>query len=323
MKSRLIMLMSLAVAALSLILAAGRVNFVVVNRPPVHATLTPSLGSYLGVYEPGSPPGSPPSYQSIAAFGAAVGRQPNLAEIFSGWAAPFDTGFAETLHRHGVIPLVQIDPTDANIAAIAAGDYDDYLRTYADAVADYRHPVVIGFGQEMNASWYSWGYRHVKPSTFVAAWKRIVQVFRSEGADNVTWLWTIQADEPGTGPIGDWWPGPAYVSWVGIDGFYYRPSDSFSNVFGPTIQQVQALTNKPVLLAETAVGPAAGQLVEIQDLFKGVSTYKTLGLVWFDVDQHGGVYHQDWRIENSQEAEYSFRLGAKDDLASTLASGGG
>jgi mannan endo-1,4-beta-mannosidase len=319
MKSRLIMLMSLAIAALSLILAAGRVNFVVVNRPPVHAMLPPILGSYLGVYEPGSPP----SYQPIAEFATAVGRQPNLDETFSGWAAPFDTGFADTLHRHGVIPLVQIDPTDASIAGIAAGDYDDYLRTYADAVADYRHPVVIGFGQEMNAGWYPWGNGHVAPGTFVAAWKHIVQIFRSEGADNVQWLWTIQADEPGTGPIGEWWPGPKYVSWVGIDGFYYRPSDNFSNVFGLTIQQVRALTNKPVLLAETAVGPAAGQIEKIQDLFMGMSKYGTLGLVWFDADQHGVNDVHDWRIENSQEAEYSFRLGAKDNLASTLAAGGG
>jgi hypothetical protein len=319
MKSRLIMLMSLAIAALSLILAAGRVNFVVVNRPPVHAMLPPSLGSYLGVYEPGSPP----NYQPIAEFATAVGRQPNLAETFSGWAAAFDTGFAEVLHRHDVIPLVQIDPTDASIAGIAAGDDDDYLRFYADAVADYGHPVVIGFGHEMNADWYPWGNGHVAPGTFVAAWKHIVQIFRSEGADNVTWLWTIQADGPGTGPIGQWWPGPKYVTWVGIDAFYSQPSDSFSSLFGPTIAQVRTLTTKPVLLAETAVGPAAGQFNKILDLFTGVSKYGTLGLVWFDVNQHSGMYHQDWRIENSPQAQISFRLGVKDDLAATLAAGGG
>ena len=36
------------------------------------------------------------------------------------------------LRTHGMIPFVQIDPTDASIAAIAAGTYDDYLRSYAD-----------------------------------------------------------------------------------------------------------------------------------------------------------------------------------------------
>ena len=53
---------------------------------------------------------------------------------------------------------MQIDPTFASVSGIAAGDYDGYLRQYADSVADFGHPVVIGFGHEMNATWYSWGY---------------------------------------------------------------------------------------------------------------------------------------------------------------------
>ena len=175
--------------------------------------------------------------------------------------------------------------------------------------------MVIGFGHEMNAPWYSWGYGHTPPGTFVAAWRHIVTLFRDQGAQNVTWLWTLQADEPGTGPIQDWWPGARYVTWVGIDGYYYRPSDRFAAVFGKTIGQVRAFTGKPVLLSETAVGPRAGQFAEIQDLFHGMAKYKTLGLVWFDKPQQGGVYHQDWRLEDNVQAEISFQLGVRDQLA--------
>ena len=162
----------------------------------------------------------------------------------------------------------------------------------------------------MNATWYSWGYGHVPPRVFVAAWRHIVTLFRAQGADNVTWLWTIQADQPGTGPIHLWWPGAAYVTWVGIDGYFYRSSDTFGSVFGKTIAQVRGLTRKPVLLSETAVGPAAGQPAKIADLFAGMRLYQTLGLVWFDIAQHDGMYHQDWRIENSREAQAAFRHGA-------------
>ena len=208
-----------------------------------------------------------------------------------------------------------MDPTDATIAAIAAGAYDkDYLRPFADSVRDFGHPVVIGFGHEMNAPWYSWGYGHVPPRTFVAAWRHIVTLFRGQGADNVTWLWTINADLSDTGPIASWWPGARYVSWVGIDGYYYRPSDNFASVFGDTIAQVRAFTRKPVLLSETAVGPRAGQPAKITNLFAGMRQYKTLGLVWFDMAQHDGIYHQDWRIEDSPAAESAFRLGVRDEL---------
>jgi len=169
--------------------------------------------------------------------------------------------------------------------------------------------VVIGFGHEMNAPWYSWGYGHVPAPTFVAAWRHIVTLFRGEGAYNVTWLWTINTDRPNTGPVASWWPGANYVTWVGIDGYYYFPSDTFARVFGRTIDEVRAFTDKPVLLSETAVGPKAGQFVKIGNLFAGMRKYNTLGIVWFDKAQHEGIYHQDWRIEDSYAAEAAFRLG--------------
>ena len=80
-------------------------------------------------------------------------------------------------------------------------------------------------------------------------------------------------------------------------------------MFGSTIGQVRALTGKPILLSETAVGTRAGQFTKIGDLFSGMREYQTLGLVWFDKVQNDGIYHQDWRIENDLQADATFRLG--------------
>jgi hypothetical protein len=298
--------MAVAIATVSVIFAITRVVPSSASRPAVvHASLPPSSASYLGVYEAGSPPDTAP----IAAFAQAAGKQPNLAGYFSGWAEPFATSFAEKIRGQGIIPFVQLDPLYASVPAIAAGEYDGYLRSYAESVQDFGHAVVIGFGHEMNGPWYPWGYGHLPPKTFIAAWRHIVTVFRSEGADNVTWLWTINQDLSDTGPVKSWWPGSSYVTWVGIDGYYFRPSDTFASVFGRTIQQVRAFTNKPVLLSETAVGPEAGQFLKIHNLFEGMQQYGTLGLVWFDKAQHGGIFHQDWRIEDSTAAEAAFRFG--------------
>lgn len=312
------MVLAVILAAVSVVTAAARI---VPKQSDahhvVHAALKPSLASYLGVYEPGEQ-----RYEPIADFATLINRQPNLVESFSGWAVPFDTAFAQTLHQRGMTLLIQIDPTDASIADIARGNYDDYLNIFAENVADFGHPVVIGFGQEMNASWYSWGYGHVPPATFVAAWQHVVSIFRDAGAGNVTWLWTIQATVRGTGPIEDWWPGPQYVTWVGIDNFYYRPTDRFANVFGRTIDQVRKFApTTPVLLSETAVGPGADQPNEILDLFRGLTAYKALGLVWFDVDQHAapyspdGPWHQNWRLEDNRLAEIAFQYGVRNDLS--------
>jgi Protein kinase domain/Glycosyl hydrolase family 26 len=285
-----------------------------VLKAPLAPTIVPVAepASYLGVYVPGRP-----AYRPVADFAAAAGQQPNLAGYVTAWGEPFAASFARTLGRHGVVPLVQIDPTLAAVSAIASGADDGYLRSYADSVRDYGHPVVIGFGHEMNATWYSWGYTRIPAPTFVAAWRHVVMLFRQQGADNVTWLWTIQADQPGTGPIRSWWPGMNYVTWVGIDGFYTRPSDTFSRVFVPTIEQVRTFSGKPILLSETAVPRRADQYTSIINLFDGMARYGILGLVWFDQDESQqttppggpGVAGQDWRLEDSPLAEQAFRLG--------------
>lgn len=318
MRPRLVMLLAVVLAAAAVAGAGIRLISSLPTTPPAaHAALAPNPVSYLGVYDTDPAP----SFAGVTSFTQAAGRQPNLLGYYSGWVEPFNTSFAQSLYQHDIVPYVQIDPTDASVAAIADGTYNDYLRSYADSVRDFGHAVVIGFGHEMNAPWYSWGYNHVPAATFIAAWRHVVTLFRDQGADNVTWLWTVQADEKGTGPVSAWWPGDQYVTWVGVDGYYYLPSDTFASVFGKTIDQVRQFTTRPVLLSETSVGPDANQFPKIQDLFHGLVTYKTLGLVWFDKRQEGGVYHQDWRLEDSPPAEASFKLGVRQDLSANNPAG--
>jgi hypothetical protein len=313
MRPRIVMLLAFVIAAVAVGFTGARFTYLPSSPPAIHKSLPAEPGSYLGVFEVGSPP----SYGPINEFAQAAGKDPNLIGFYTGWAQPFSVSMADSMHRRGLIPFVQIDPTLASVSAIASGSYDDYLRQYADSVHDYGQAVVIGFGHEMNATWYSWGYGHTSPSTFVAAWKHIVTLFRDQGDYNVIWLWTIQVDQPGTGPILSWWPGENFVTWVGIDGYYNRPSDIFDNLFVPTIDQVRTFTRKPILLSEMAVARHANQYANILNLFNGMTQYQTLGLVWFDEDQsrqsvsHGDPTNvrEDWRIEDNPLAEQAFRLG--------------
>ena len=43
------------------------------------------------------------------------------------------------------------------------------------------------------------------------------------------------------------------------------------------ISQVRAITNKPILLSETGVGPGAGRFVKISNLFDGIRQTKDAG----------------------------------------------
>jgi mannan endo-1,4-beta-mannosidase len=263
--------------------------------------------SYLGVFAKGVPR----SYAPIQSFGAATGVRPNIALYYSGWYEKFQTAFATLAKENGAVPFIQIEPRGVQFTAIANGTYDAYLEGFATEVADYGaktgQGVIIGFAHEMNGYWYPWGYRHVTPASFVAAWRHIVNVFRQQGADNVTWLWTVNIIDPARGirSPAPWWPGDSYVTWVGIDGYYLKPSWTFASLFGPTIKAVRALTLDPILISETGAAPAIGQPAKITDLFAGTRSYGLLGFVWFNAS---GT--QDWRLRGPA-ALTAFREGAR------------
>ena len=178
---------------------------------------------------------------------------------------------------------------------------------YADSVMKFGHPIIIGFGHEMNGNWYSWGRGQVRASTFIAAWRHVVTVFRHQHVDNVTWLWTVAHAATG---LRQYWPGPNYVSKVGIDGYFERPGDSFASIFGVTLKALRKFTSDPVLIAETAAGPRTDhQAKDVRRLFAGVEKDRLTGLVWFNKAQRDGPHHQDWLLKGSALA--AFRKAAK------------
>jgi mannan endo-1,4-beta-mannosidase len=274
----------------------------------VKRRLLPYPDSYLGVYEAGTPG----SYEPITSFGQTVGHAPNLALYYSGWGEPFQATFARAARANHAFPVVQINPDKhASLAAIVDGHDDRYLLAFADAVNAYGRNVVIGFGHEMNADWYSWGWKSQNPALFVEAWQYIVRLFRSQGDLNVTWMWTINVNTPGkTGPMGDWWPGADYVTWVGIDGYYDTAADTFASVFGPTIADVHTVAaGMPILISETAAAPPEStEAPQITGLFRGIRRRQILGFIWYDAP---GRSNLTWRLEGNTPATDAFRQAAE------------
>jgi hypothetical protein len=258
---------------------------------PAHASLPTQPGSLLGVYVSGVPHSVTP----VLDFMSQSGTRLRVTSYYSGWNEPFQTSFAWTLYSQHITPLVQIEPTKVSLAAIADGSQDGYLVSYANQVRRFRHPVILSFAHEMNGAWYSWGYRHTSASVFIAAWRHIVNVFRAEGADNITWLWTVNSLAVRGATVVNpdaWWPGSQYVTWVGIDGYYYAAKETFSSLFAPIMRDIHAVTSDPILISETGAAPMAGQVTKIANLFAGMRADHMLGLIWFDAKGN-----EDWRID--------------------------
>jgi glycosyl hydrolase family 26 len=232
---------------------------------------------------------------------------PQVIEHYTRVGRPFSVNFAGP-----AIPFLQIEPRGVPLASIISGRDDSWLRSYARAVARYGKPVILGFAPEMNGTWYSWGYTHVQPSVYIAAWRHVVTVFRSQHARNVTWIWTVNIERittdhpsPAVSAISPWWPGRAYVTWVGIDGYYFSAAQHFGALFGPTIIEARKLTSQPVLISESAASPSAGKAAKIPDLYTGARTDKLAGVIWFDLNGN-----QNWTLD-TPAAITAFRRAAR------------
>jgi len=155
-----------------------------------------------------------------------------------------------TIARLGRVPFVRLmarsnweNGPDPNFATerIASGEYDDALERWcaraAEAMARYDTPMLAEFGTEVNGDWFPWNGRWNGgglsdgfgdptvpdgPERFVAAYRRIVEICRAEGAGGITWFFHVNSDDS---PREAWntyaayYPGDEYVDWIGVSAY--------------------------------------------------------------------------------------------------------
>lgn len=239
-----------------------------------------------------------PIMPSIYSFSSVTGVHPAVVELYTSFGAPFNQNEAGKVIAAGSVPLIQWNPRHAPLAQIAQGAYDGYLRRYAAAVKAFRHHIVLSFAHEMNGRWYPWSRPHSTPAQFIAAYRHIHSIFARRHVTNVTWSW----DPSHIGsPASQWWPGSAYVNWIGIDG-YQRPGQTFAQIFAKQLANIRSFTNKPVFIGETSVAPNPGQARQIAGLFRGLIQYHLAGFVWFNINRL-----KAWRLEGRPVAVRAFR----------------
>jgi mannan endo-1,4-beta-mannosidase len=251
----------------------------------------------------------PGSTASVDAFGRKVGKRPNLVEFYSQWGGGYDASGIRRLWQSGSLPMMAWEPFHTTLAAIAAGRSDAYVRRVATAVRDLNLPVVISFGHEMNTYWYPWGTRGNRAADFVRAWRHIHDLFTDVGATSVIWVWSPNVINPvRTVRLKPYYPGDAYVDWVGVIGYYtLGGAHTFTALYGPTMRQVRTFTDKPFFIAETASQPGARRPADITDLLRGVrQAPDVVGFVWFHIKKRA-----DWRIYTDSPAIAAFRRGVR------------
>ncbi len=249
--------------------------------------------------------------QSIALRRSQLGRPLRILHMFFNWT----DGLMDEIDLvpQGCIPMLSWSPLPS-YTSVTNGSQDALIRRQARAVAAYHKPVFLRWGWEMNGNWFPWS--GVKNSTrtagYVAAWRHIHDIFATEGASNVAWVWSPNyfSDPPQKwNDMSNYYPGDAYVDWVGTSGYSYgRQLPEF--LFGTTYQKFAA--RKPIMITEVGISETGGSTRPdwIRTLAGWIIAHPAIGaLVWFDTDTFHGT---NWRLDTTAAGIAAFRDLAND-----------
>jgi len=261
--------------------------------------------------------GAPQDMSRVDAFAKRIGEKPNMITIYESFDDRFATAEVRKIYRYGALPIVRWEPFKQGMGDIAAGRFDDYLLEFATDVRTLNVPIALTVAHEMNGHWYPWGTQKTKAKDFVAAWRHIHDVFTKAGATNVIWTWTPNVvNYLRQTPLKSYWPGPRYVDWVGIDGYFTHNGDqTFEALFRPTLNEVKKFATKPVLIVETGAEPGSMRAKAVNDLFTKVAADQNIvGFVYFNSRGSG-----NWVLDQDQKALNVFRTHRnRDDFIFTV-----
>ena len=120
----------------------------------------------------------------------------------------------------------------------ATGAYNSYfLKLAQDMVAGGEADSIIRIGWEFNGGWFPWA-ANGQASAFIGYWQQIVNTMRSVPGQQFTFEWNPTLGDSGVGNLAEYYPGSAYVDYIGPDvydqewGYYGAPGCS-----GTTCQQ--------------------------------------------------------------------------------------
>lgn len=239
-----------------------------------------------------------------------------------------------------------------SLTSIINGQWDAYIDRWADAAREFGHPFMVSFANEMNGNWFPWSgcfygggktvpgqpspytppYKKYTPApsgpfqgpeTFKKAYRHVVDRVRARGAHNVLWVFhavNYSIPQDTWNLIGQYYPGPDYVDWLGYsiygEQFSDEPWHSFDLLLDWPYQELCALDpSKPLMLAEWGVGefPRRGNKADfvkeglsiLADKYPRVKA----AVFWHERWQNDNGEYSNLHVNSSPESLAAYRRG--------------
>jgi len=249
----------------------------------------PASGVYLAAFPGFGATEDIVSGNTLADFESIAGHRVAWAYFSDNWyhGIQFPSINVAKIHAAGRVPFIRMmmrsqennpcpDPK-YSLQQIIDGKYDKDLTKWAQEAKGTGLPMLVEFGTEVNGDWFSWNGKYNGggdkngfgdpnkadgPERFVAAYRRIVDTFRREGAYNVSWAWHVDAESSPSNSwnqISEYWPGADYVDWIGVSIYGpQKPTEpggtSFEAILDRVYPQLTKLsTEKPIAILEWGI----------------------------------------------------------------------
>jgi hypothetical protein len=238
---------------------------------------------YHGVY-PGGITGEEDdiTLADVTSYEGAAGRSVAWVYFSNNWyrSRAFPAGKARWISGHGSVPYIRMmlrhtsnersrrDGPDKtfSLRRIVDGDFDANLRAWGDAAAEFGGPLLVEYGTEMNGFWFPWNSIHNGRERgtrlFRQAYRHIIDVVSSRGADNISWVFHVNDTDQPAQPwnrLEKYYPGDHYIDWLATSVYgALTPQENWNQSFAQGMNSVyprlRALApTKPILVSEFGV----------------------------------------------------------------------
>lgn len=232
--------------------------------------------------------------ESMIDYEGLVGKEITWAYFSNNWIE--DIEFPEESVRMidslDIVPFIRMMPRTTfeqgeadpvyTLQGIIDGDFDDSLIEWAQDAKNTNIPLMVEFGTEVNGDWFPWSgmlnggggtEEYGDPNTadgperFRDAYRHIIDLFRNEGVNNITWVFHVfPSHEIGDGmpsekpwnSIENYYPGDEYIDWIGtsVYGSTERGKEwtSFTEIMDTAYTELESVsTTKPFVILELGI----------------------------------------------------------------------
>lgn len=268
---------------------------------------SPTQGVFFGIFRENA------LTDVVSGAQADLRRKPAAVMWFTRFGSAFPQSQLQYLASQGIAAQVTWEPWGAHgeaitLAQIEAGQWDAYIDTWAQAAARQGLPFMLRFGHEFNGDWYPWCLVNngSNGEAYARVYRRVVARFKAAGAHKVQHVWCFNNASQ---PAAAWndprfaYPGDDVVDWIGIDGYNFGTSQSwsrwtsFSDVFSGALATAQAISpRKPVVLAEMGCSETGGDKAAwIARMAADLARMPSVrAFTWFDI-----VKETSWALTSS------------------------